>query len=151
MVGCDGGHSIVRNAAGLTFDGDTYPQDFILADVHMNWDQEPYIHMCLGYGFLGCFQMKDGLFRLICSQPRERGEDTEPTIEHFQSLMKQLAPGKSEILDMVWLSRSRLHRRIVQNYRVGRVFLAGDAAHVHSPAGGQGMNAGMHDSVNLGW
>ena len=102
-------------------------------------------------GFLGCMPMKDGLMRLICSRPREWGKDTEPTIEHFQTAMENLAPGKFEILDSVWIARFRLHHRIIDNYRVGRLLLAGDSAHVHSPVGGQGMNAGMGDSINLGW
>jgi 2-polyprenyl-6-methoxyphenol hydroxylase-like FAD-dependent oxidoreductase len=152
VVGCDGAHSIVRKAAGQKFNGGTYPQDFSLADVHLKWDQPTNLYIMLGSsGFLACLPLKDGLVRFICSRPREWGTDTEPTIEDFKTAMEKLAPGKFEILDSVWIARFRLHHRIVEKYRVGRMLLAGDAAHVHSPVGGQGMNAGMHDSINLGW
>lgn len=151
VVGCDGAHSIVRRSTGLKFDGAAYPQDFILADVHLKWDQKACLTLYIGQGFMAIFPMKDGIFRLICSRPNQANVDTEPTILDFEEVFRILAPGTAELLDPVWLARFRLHHRNVESYRVGRMFLAGDAAHIHSPAGGQGMNTGMQDAVNLGW
>ena len=151
VVGCDGAHSIVRRATGLKFEGGAYPQDFILADVHLKWNEKACLSLFIGQGFMAIFPMKDGIFRLICSRPNQANVDTEPTIKDFEEVFKNLAPGEAELLDPVWIARFRLHHRNVENYRAGRLFLAGDAAHIHSPAGGQGMNTGMQDAVNLGW
>ena len=147
VVGCDGSHSIVRRAAGLAFDGAAYPQDFILADVHVKWEQKPCVTIFLGDGFMATFPMKDGVTRLICSRPKQLNADTEPTLEDFEAVVKTLVPGTAQLLEPVWISRFRLHRRNVEKYRVGHISLAGDAAHIHSPAGGQGMNTGMQDAV----
>jgi 2-polyprenyl-6-methoxyphenol hydroxylase-like FAD-dependent oxidoreductase len=150
-VGCDGAHSIVRRSTGLKFDGAVYPQDFILADVHLKWEEKACLTLFIGQGFMAIFPMRNGVFRLICSRPNQANVDTEPTIEDFEEVFRTLAPGKAELLDPVWIARFRLHHRNVEKYRVGRMFLAGDAAHIHSPAGGQGMNTGMQDAINLGW
>jgi hypothetical protein len=93
--------------------------------------------------------MKDNVWRLVCS--REQQQDVEPKLEDFQRIMDRLLPSPVEISNPVWISRFKLHHRIADCDRAGRMFLAGDAAHIHSPAGGQGMNTGMHDAVNLGW
>ncbi|TVY81136.1 6-methylpretetramide 4-monooxygenase [Lachnellula suecica] len=152
VVGCDGSHSIVRKSTGLKFEGGVYPQEFILADVRLKWDQPSLMHVNLGAGgFLMCLPLENDTFRLSCSRPREWGKDTEPKIEHFKMAMDSLAPGNFEILSSTWITRFRLHHRIVDNYRDRKFLLAGDSAHIHSPLGGQGMNAGMQDSVNLGW
>jgi 2-polyprenyl-6-methoxyphenol hydroxylase-like FAD-dependent oxidoreductase len=152
VVGCDGAHSIVRKSAGLKFEGAAYPQDFVLADVHLKWTHPDALTIFMGStGFMVVLPMKDGVFRLILTRPRHLNDDTEPTIEDFEEACAALAPGETELFDPVWISRFRLHHRNVENYRVGRMFMAGDAAHIHSPAGGQGMNTGMQDAVNLGW
>ena len=153
IVGCDGAHSIVRKAANLAFSGGTYPQNFILADVRLRWEMHPDVHLFMGSeGFSAVMPMKGGLYRLICSRPAEMGNEAEPTITDFEAMMSRLAPGTVEIIGPpVWITRFRLHYRIAERYRARRMFLAGDAAHIHSPVGGQGMNAGMQDSVNLGW
>jgi 2-polyprenyl-6-methoxyphenol hydroxylase-like FAD-dependent oxidoreductase len=151
IVGCDGAHSIVRKSAGMKYEGGVYQQDFILADVHMKWEQRDCLSIFLGQGFMGVFPMKDGVFRLIVNRAQESGKDDEPTLKDFQDVMKDLVSGESELYDPVWVTRFRLHHRMVDNYRKGRYFVAGDAAHIHSPAGGQGMNTGMQDAVNLGW
>jgi hypothetical protein len=152
VVGCDGAHSIVRKSAGLTFDGAAYPQDFILADVHLKWDHQDSLTLFIGsYGFMAILPMKDGIFRLICSRSNYVDNESEPTIKDFEDTFAAVAPGEAELFDPVWISRFRLHHRNVHNYHAGRMFLAGDAAHIHSPAGGQGMNTGMQDAVNLGW
>jgi hypothetical protein len=107
--------------------------------------------MFLGQGVLLGFPLKDGLFRLIASRPNGLSASADPTLADFHDIFTQVAPGHAQLVDPVWISRFRLHHRAVDRYRAGRLFVAGDAAHIHSPAGGQGMNTGMQDAVNLGW
>jgi 2-polyprenyl-6-methoxyphenol hydroxylase-like FAD-dependent oxidoreductase len=128
VVGCDGAHSIVRRSSGLKFDGAAYPQDFILADVHLKWDDERWqkkkcLSLFLAQGFMAMFPMRDGVFRIICSRPNYANVDTEPTIEDFQAVFNSMAPGKGQLLDPVWISRFRLHHRNVEKYRVGRMYV----------------------------
>ena len=153
IVGCDGAHSVVRHAARLTFDGAPYPQDFILADLYLDWSEYPSNRLMLfmGQGMMIGFPLKDGLYRLIVSRPSRRADNEEPTLEDFQKIFEVMAPGTATLRDPVWLTRFRLHHRGANKYREGRLFVAGDAAHIHSPAGGQGMNTGIQDAVNLGW
>jgi 2-polyprenyl-6-methoxyphenol hydroxylase-like FAD-dependent oxidoreductase len=152
VVGCDGAHSVVRHAANLNFKGAAYPQDFILADVHLDWDHpSDRLTMFMGQGVLLGFPLNEGVFRLIGSRPGGLNTNAEPTLADFQEIFTQMAPGHGQLVDPVWISRFRLHHRGVDRYRAGRLFVAGDAAHIHSPAGGQGMNTGMQDAVNLGW
>lgn len=181
VVGCDGAHSVVRHSApDLTFDGDAYPQDFILCDARLANSSvaRDRFTICFGdTGLLAFFPIsprhedgEDGLIRLIASGGRsvtkqpprstsppaapEHGEQTHepPTLSHFQSLLDSFAPpGSGTVHSPIWLARFRLHHRGVNSYRSNRLFLAGDAAHIHSPAGGQGMNVGIQDAINLGW
>lgn len=152
VVGADGAHSAVRHAAkNLTFDGDAYPQEFICADTFMESSLPGgQAYMCLGYGAMVVLPLKDGRVRLVVSRP---GQDTtrEPKLEDFEEFMQEIFPGGGSLHDATWVTRFRLHHRGVNNYRDGRLFVAGDAAHIHSPAGGQGMNTGIQDAVNLGW
>ncbi|KAK3366106.1 FAD binding domain-containing protein [Lasiosphaeria ovina] len=159
VVGCDGAHSVVRHAANnLTFEGAPYPQDFILCDARLHDSSLPKNRICL---FLGSAAVSRGmvmmipidgeLVRVVASEPLSAPEN-DPTVDQFTECLHSHGPvGSGTLTDAVWLTRFRFHSRIVSNYRDGRLFLAGDAAHIHSPAGGQGMNAGIQDSVNLGW
>jgi 2-polyprenyl-6-methoxyphenol hydroxylase-like FAD-dependent oxidoreductase len=158
VVGCDGAHSVVRHAAQLKFEGSAYPQDFLLADLHLDWSSYPEgdtrLNLFMGQGMLVGFPLKDGLFRLVVGTTGRKlttGEDAEPTLEDFKKVWSEMAPGEAVLRDPVWMSRFRLHHRGADCYRSGRLFVAGDAAHIHSPAGGQGMNTGIQDAVNLGW
>lgn len=152
VVGCDGAHSIVRHAGNLTFEGAPYPQDFILADLHVSWDQPvDRLLIFFGQGLLVGFPMKDGVWRLVSSRPGGLAEHEEPTLSDFNEIFSKMAPGGAELSDPIWITRFRLHHRGANNYRAGRLFVAGDAAHIHSPVGGQGMNTGIQDAVNLGW
>ncbi len=158
VVGCDGAHSAVRHAAQLTFEGSAYPQDFLLADLHLDWSSHPEgdsrLNIFMGQGMLIGFPLKGGLFRLVFSSTGRKltaGEDAEPTLEDFRKAWSEMAPGEAVLRDPVWMSRFMLHHRGVDSYRSRRIFVAGDAAHIHSPAGGQGMNTGIQDAVNLGW
>jgi 2-polyprenyl-6-methoxyphenol hydroxylase-like FAD-dependent oxidoreductase len=152
VVGGDGAHSVVRHAAtNLTFDGAAYPEEFTLADVHLDTDlPKNHFRVCLGQGALIMIPQKGGVVRLVVSRP---GQDNtrEPTLEDFQAFVDEVFPGRARLYDPVWITRFKLHHRVVSNYRDGRLFVAGDAAHIHSPAGGQGMNTGIGDAVNLGW
>ncbi|TGJ83115.1 hypothetical protein E0Z10_g5644 [Xylaria hypoxylon] len=152
VVGADGAHSAVRHAASnLTFDGDAYPQEFICADTFME-SKLPggRAYMCLGNGAFVVLPLKDGRVRLVVSRPNQ-DTSREPTLEDFEEFMQEIFPGGGSLHDPTWVTRFRLHHRGVNNYRDGRLFVAGDAAHIHSPAGGQGMNTGIQDSINLGW
>ncbi|KFY49011.1 hypothetical protein V495_00824 [Pseudogymnoascus sp. VKM F-4514 (FW-929)] len=106
-------------------------------------------------GFMILFPFKDGSVRVVGTlaiDPNENdAEGIDPTLEDFQELFNKMAPGTGELYDPSWIAKFRLHHRGVNNYRNGRLFVAGDAAHIHSPAGGQGMNTGIHDAINLGW
>ncbi|KAI1362189.1 FAD binding domain-containing protein [Xylaria arbuscula] len=151
VVGADGAHSAVRHASSLTFDGDAYPQEFICADTFMETSMpQGQAYMCLGNGVMVVLPLKDGRVRLVVSRP---GQDTsrDPKLEDFEEFMQEIFPGGGSLHDASWVTRFRLHHRGVNNYRDGRLFVAGDAAHIHSPAGGQGMNTGIGDAINLGW
>lgn len=156
LVGCDGAHSIVRKSTSLTFAGGAYPQDFILADLRMKWTLKNNISIFMGsHGFMALFPMKNDVWRIICSRVNEKHSKSEPTLLDFQESIRKLCPTDTEVdfttEEPLWMTRFNLHHRIVDNYREGRCFLAGDSCHIHSPAGGQGMNSSMQDSINLAW
>ncbi|KAI1757512.1 FAD binding domain-containing protein [Xylaria castorea] len=152
VVGADGAHSAVRHAAkNLTFDGDAYPQEFICADTYMESEMPGgQAYMCLGKGALIVLPMKGGMVRLVVSRP---GQDNtrDPKLEDFEEFLQEIFPGGGSLHDASWVTRFRLHHRGVNNYRDGKLLVAGDAGCIHSPAGGQGMNTGIQDAINLGW
>ncbi len=160
VVGCDGAHSFVRKALDLDFEGERYEESFYLADVRMDWKfspEEPHLFMS-PEGILVAFPFtEDNVFRLIVNDHSSEAPPagTEPTIEDFQRWVDRRVqiPGKEggKVADATWLAHFRIHRRQASSLRKGRAFIAGDAAHIHSPAGGQGMNISIQDAVNLGW
>ena len=155
IVGADGAHSAVRHAAGLAFEGEAYPQDFVLADVDLDWEAEDdRLYFFLSReGLLAAFPLAGpSTHRLVATRAGEVPPDAgDPTLEEFQQMADELSSIPMRLHDPSWLSRFRLHHRGVVSYRAGRAFVAGDAAHIHSPAGGQGMNTGIQDSYNLAW
>ncbi len=157
VVGCDGAHSAVRHASKLiAFPGAPYPQNFILCDVHLRNSDIPHDRLALyldNKGVVGILPMNGELIRVIVSRSPVPVKDQEvPTLDQLQASFTSLtSPSTGTLEDPVWLTRFRLHHRCASQYRDGRLFIAGDAAHIHSPAGGQGMNAGIQDSINLGW
>jgi 2-polyprenyl-6-methoxyphenol hydroxylase-like FAD-dependent oxidoreductase len=151
VVGCDGASSAVRIGLGLPFDGSSYEERFMMGDVKLTWD-EPHDHIYVFYGtesFVMILPLPgDGTVRLFMDEPH--GEPPL-TLETFREMFARAVPIRATLERPGWMSRFRIHSRIVPKYRVGNVFLAGDAAHIHSPATGQGMNLGMHDAYNLAW
>jgi 2-polyprenyl-6-methoxyphenol hydroxylase-like FAD-dependent oxidoreductase len=156
LVGCDGAHSTVRKLAGLAFEGKQYPDQFVQADVRLSDDLPAGIVSIYlnDEGLLVAIPFKEpGLWRLLAeAKPDADGRVPQATVELFeQMLVSRAHDPRTKILDTVWISNFVVHHRIVDHYRRGHVFVAGDAAHVHSPVGGQGMNTGVQDSYNLGW
>jgi 2-polyprenyl-6-methoxyphenol hydroxylase-like FAD-dependent oxidoreductase len=153
LVGCDGAHSRVRDELGLAFQGHPYPQDWLLADVRLSWDRrEDEVHAFFrsdGQPLI-CFPMRDHVWRLVLPYAGDRGR-RPPTVKEIQQLVDRRAPERVTVSDPTWLATFRCHRRSTDAYRRGRVLLAGDAVHSHTPAGGQGMNTGITDAHNLAW
>jgi 2-polyprenyl-6-methoxyphenol hydroxylase-like FAD-dependent oxidoreductase len=153
LLGCDGAHSFVRHGLGLQFEGMTEPVEWALADVflpdavagdRLQMDLHPA-------GILALFPMGGHRFRLIVDAGPAKPGAGEFTLADLQTMIDARGRPDLKARDPVWLSRFKINERKVADYRVGRVFLAGDAAHIHSPAGGQGMNTGMQDAFNLAW
>jgi 2-polyprenyl-6-methoxyphenol hydroxylase-like FAD-dependent oxidoreductase len=155
LIGCDGAHSSIRHGLGLSFEGDTLQTDWILADIHISGFSIPDSEMAIYWhadGVLATFPISPGRYRVIADIGVAKGaHPAEPTLADVQSVVDRRGPGGLKLSDPIWLSGFRINERKVKDYRSGRVFVAGDAAHVHSPAGGQGMNTGMQDAVNLAW
>ncbi len=153
LAGCDGAHSRVRHELGLAFQGHPYPDDVLLADVRLDWDRRrDAVHFFTrsdGRPLIG-LPMPEDAWRLVMPSAGERARRT-PTLEEIQELVDERAPEHVTVTDPVWLASFRTHRRSADTYRRGRVLLAGDALHIHPPAGGQGMNTGMTDAHNLAW
>ncbi len=155
VVGADGAHSVVRHTTGGSFEGDAYPQDFVLADLEIDWegDKDRLYFFLSRKGLLAVFPLAGpSSYRLIATRTEDTPPDAgDPTLEEFQQLATELSALSMRLHDPGWLARFRLHHRGVNSYRAGRAFVAGDAAHIHSPAGGQGMNTGIQDAYNLAW
>jgi 2-polyprenyl-6-methoxyphenol hydroxylase-like FAD-dependent oxidoreductase len=156
VVGCDGAHSAVRTAIGIDFVGGSYPQNFVLVDAEADGIDDGAAHVFLTErGMLFFFPLgKPASWRLLAMRPTGDAGDLAPielSLDEVQVLVDRYTGGRVRLHDPVWMTNFRLHHRAARRYRSGRVFLAGDAAHIHSPAGAQGMNTGIQDAVNLAW
>jgi 2-polyprenyl-6-methoxyphenol hydroxylase-like FAD-dependent oxidoreductase len=173
LVGCDGAHSLTRRTLNLSFEGGALAEEFMLADVELDWD------LPAGYSVRATHQDGPAVDDLLVCIPlpgRRRyrvsmlappelsttgaGADgvehgleggRVPGLSHVQAVLDRLAPQRTTASHLRWSSVFRISHRLVDRYSVGRVFLAGDAAHIHPPTGAQGMNTGVQDAVNLGW
>jgi 2-polyprenyl-6-methoxyphenol hydroxylase-like FAD-dependent oxidoreductase len=174
VIAADGSHSPVRKALGLTFEGRSLAQTYVLGDVHLtsdvSADQPPVAPLAPEHspvaplaqdqlsiflasnGFLAVFPMGGGRFRFMATDPEGiTGDADDPTLADVQALYDRIAHVPARCHVLAWSSRFRINSRHMATLRSGRVFFGGDAAHVHSPAGGQGMNAGIQDMINLCW
>lgn len=155
LVGCDGAHSAVRHVLGLPFKGTRYEEAFMLADVRLDWglpEDEAHVFFTPD-GPVAAIPLPGGRHRLIVGVPQESAESdqTEGSLDQLRAIMDTRGLDWVRVSDPTWIAKFRIHRRMVPSFRVGRVFLAGDAAHIHSPVGGQGMNLGIQDAYNLAW
>ena len=154
VVGCDGAHSTVRQLVGIEFTGKQYETHILLADVHLTRaPNETLTGVTNERGAVLMIPFGDGWFRAIAwDRLREQAPLKEPvTIGEIRDSFHRIAAEDYGMTDMRWSSRFLSERKQAERYRAGRVFIAGDAAHVHSPLGGQGMNTGIADAMNLGW
>jgi 2-polyprenyl-6-methoxyphenol hydroxylase-like FAD-dependent oxidoreductase len=154
LIAADGSHSAIRKALGLTFSGRSLTHNYVLGDLHIAGDvPEDQLSIFLARnGFLAVFPMGDGRFRFMATDPDGITGDTgDPTLDDIQHLYDRAAHLPAQLYNLNWSSRFRINSRHMTTLRDARVFFGGDAAHVHSPAGGQGMNAGIQDMINLSW
>jgi 2-polyprenyl-6-methoxyphenol hydroxylase-like FAD-dependent oxidoreductase len=173
VVGCDGAHSAVRHTAGIGFPGDRFRMDFMLGDVIIDWNVprgfgvfavEP--HDDRPPDFVVAIPLPDrNRYRVSMIAPQEDGEPEQddgeqhgimrdrpgPDLSELQRVTDAVLPGRPRLSSLRWSSLFRISMRLADKYRVGNVFIAGDAAHIHPPTGGQGMNTGIQDAYNLAW
>jgi 2-polyprenyl-6-methoxyphenol hydroxylase-like FAD-dependent oxidoreductase len=150
LIGCDGAHSAVRAASGVAFDGGDYEESFVLADVRMDWPL-PREEVSLFFspaGLMVVAPLPNGRFRIVATVDTA---PEHPDLDFVRSILATRGPTDSNatLHEIVWTSRFRLQHRVAATPRKGRILLCGDAAHLHSPAGGQGMNTGIQDAVSL--
>ncbi len=153
VVGTDGAHSKVRGAIGERLHGAFEGETFVLADVEADYAYEKsafHVFFAPGRATALLFPMMGRRARVFAELPDGVEAEREPSLEWLRGALAARSM-KLDIERAHWLTRFQIHHAQVSRYRVGRAFLAGDAAHVHSPAGGQGMNTGIQDALNLGW
>jgi len=149
VVGADGLNSVVRNSAGIGFTGDSYEESFVLADAQLDWPLPPNeVQLFFApAGLVVVAPLPGGQHRIVATL--DQAPET-PNAALVQGVLDERGPGGAHVVDVAWSSRFRVQHRVADTYRNGALLLAGDAAHVHSPAGGQGMNTGIQDAVDLG-
>jgi len=155
LVGCDGPKSLVRHSLGLEFTGSTFERMFYVADAQVEWQfTHDALHVCLAKeSFAVFFPLKgERRYRIVGVFPEEFAKDEGDVLyEEIEARIRELAKFELDIHDVEWFSTYKVHTRRAAKFSVGRCFLAGDSAHIHSPAGAQGMNTGIQDTYNLAW
>jgi 4,5-epoxidase len=157
VAGCDGARSTVRELAGIDFPGQSLPEQWVLADVRadLGADRGGNLGWLHRDGLLFAMPMRnetDDLWRIIADAPADERPDEQQILDQLRHFLNdRTTVDGSWIREATWTSGFRIHRRLAEQYRHGRLVLAGDAAHLHSPLGGQGMNTGVGDAENLAW
>jgi 2-polyprenyl-6-methoxyphenol hydroxylase-like FAD-dependent oxidoreductase len=149
VIGCDGAHSTIRHATGMPFEGSVVEESFAVADVALQWEgpDDEWNFWLNEDGLFGLFPMGGGRYRVVASAPA----DATPDSALLRELFERRGPKAAAVGEPANAALYRISHRRVASYQHGRVFVAGDAAHVQSPAGSQGMNTGIQDAYNLGW
>ncbi|SFA69716.1 2-polyprenyl-6-methoxyphenol hydroxylase [Flavobacterium swingsii] len=154
LIGCDGAKSLIRHQLNFNFHGGTYENKFFVADVIMNW-KLPHNNLVIApsdTNFVGFFPLKgDRYFRVLGTLPRAYFNKKNINFKDIEKEVIKTIGIPIDFEKMNWFSIYNLHHRCVDNFSSGRVHLAGDSAHIHSPAGGQGMNTGLQDAYNIAW
>jgi 2-polyprenyl-6-methoxyphenol hydroxylase-like FAD-dependent oxidoreductase len=152
VIGADGTHSVVRSSIGQDFPGQTYPSQFVLADAALESapcaDDEASINLSR-YGVTVIGRLPSGNYRIVATVEPGTEVPEAPGKPYLDNLLTGRGIHTRLAGDPAWSSRFRVHHRVADRFRVGGVFLAGDAAHIHSPAAGQGMNTGIADAYDL--
>ncbi len=155
LVACDGAKSPVRHSLGLTFEGSTFERMFYVADVQIDWKypNDAGQAFLLKHNLLAFFPMTgENGWRIVGTFPEQFAKDEGDVLyEEIEAQIKQDAQLELDIYKVNWFSTYKVHTRRVNKFSVGKCFLAGDAAHIHTPAGAQGMNTGIQDGYNLAW
>jgi 2-polyprenyl-6-methoxyphenol hydroxylase-like FAD-dependent oxidoreductase len=150
LIACDGAHSTVRSLIGADFIGASYPQTWWLADLHIDWalPEDKMVINASPKGPLACFPMGNSRYRLVLTAPND---ESAPTMADIEQAFHERSSDVAILSDPIWITPFSIHHRQIQQYRHNRLFFAGDAAHIHSPMGGQGLNTGIQDIYNLVW
>ena len=163
IVGCDGAHSEVRKQLGLPFEGGSYASEFVMADTRVKWDLPlDRLMAFVNPGSLGVlFPLQHSRLSRVLSIRQLEKSETEPateattsalaTLEEIERAFNLASHQNAKLVDPEWVTKFHVHHRSVRQMRVARAFLAGDAGHIHSPVGAQGMNTGLQDAANLAW